>query len=129
MESIHSFYLPQLHNGENVNFHAESLEQLDKADPAKLGVGEQTLAYRAAYGDLKFSVDVFSASELSPESSRRDAGRDRAYSAFTSFVKVYVNDDDEVKSVAAERVLDVSGSRNRNSAIRFIWDWRRNLRR
>ncbi|MDR1896886.1 MAG: DUF6261 family protein [Prevotellaceae bacterium] len=107
MESINSFYLPQLHNGENANFHAESLEQLEKTDTVKLGVGAQALAYRAAYGDLKLSIDVFSSSSFSSESSLLDADRDRAYSAFTSFVKVYVNDNDEIKSEAAERVLDI----------------------
>ncbi|MDR2773668.1 MAG: DUF6261 family protein [Tannerella sp.] len=107
MEKINDFYLPQLHNGENVNFHHESLEQLDKADPAKLGVMEQTKVYHAAYDELKLTVDVFSTSTLSAESTRLDTLRDRAYSAFKSYVKVYLNDEDEGKSEAAERIIAV----------------------
>jgi hypothetical protein len=107
MERINDFYLPQLHNGENVNFHHESLEQLDKANPASLGVKEQIVAYHAACDELKLSVDVFSSSTLSAESTRLDAQRDRAYSAFKSYVKVYLNDDDQGKSEAAERIIAV----------------------
>jgi hypothetical protein len=44
----------------------------------------------------------FRASALSVESTRLDAQRDRAYSAFKSYVKVYLNDDDGEKSEAAE---------------------------
>jgi hypothetical protein len=90
-----------------VNFHHESVEQLDKADPAKLGVKEQADTYRAACDELNLTVDVFSASELSPESTRRDTRRDRAYSALKAYVKVYLNDDDEKKSAAAERIIAV----------------------
>jgi hypothetical protein len=107
MERIENFYLPQLHNGENVNFHHESLEQLDSADPTKLGVQKQAVTYHAAFDELKLTVDVFSSSELSPESTRQDARRDRAYSALKSYVKVYLNDDDGKKSEAAKRIIAV----------------------
>jgi hypothetical protein len=60
MERINDFYLPQLHNGENVNFHHESLEQLEKANPAQLGVIEQTSVYHTACDELRLTVDVFS---------------------------------------------------------------------
>jgi hypothetical protein len=107
MEKIDIFYLPRLHNGENVNFHYESLEQLEKANPSELGVEEQTRAYRSACGNLKQSVDVFESSELSVESTRLDTRRDHAYSGFKSYVKVYLNDEDEPKSEAAERIIAV----------------------
>ncbi|MDR1115774.1 MAG: DUF6261 family protein [Tannerella sp.] len=107
MEKINNFYLAQLHNGENVNFHHESLEQLNSADPIKLGVKEQIDTYRTACGELKLSIDVFSSSELSSESTRLDARRDRAYSALKSYVKVYLNDDDVKKAEAAERIMAV----------------------
>jgi hypothetical protein len=107
MEQINNFYLPQLHNGENVNFHNESLEQLEKANPSELGVEEQTRTYRSACGNLKQSIDVFESSELSAESTRLDARRDRAYSGFKSYVKVYLNDEDVKKSEAAERIMAV----------------------
>lgn len=94
-------------NGENVNFHNESLEQLENANPAQLGVEEQTRTYGSACGDLKLSFDVFEASELSAESSRLDVCRDRAYSGFKSYVKVCLNDDDEEQSEAAERIIAV----------------------
>jgi hypothetical protein len=106
-KGVENFYLPQLHNGENVNFHHESLKQLDSADPAKLGVKEQAEAYQAAYDELTLTVDVFSASELSPESTRLDTRRDHSYSAFKAYTKVYLNDDDEKKSAAAERIIAV----------------------
>jgi hypothetical protein len=107
MERIDNFYLPQLHNGGNVNFHHESLELLDNSDLVKLGVQEQTGAYHAACDELKLTIDVFSSSELSPESTRRDIRRDRAYSALKSYVKVYLNDDDGEKSEAAEHIMAV----------------------
>jgi hypothetical protein len=107
MESISNFYLPQLHNGENVNFHHESLEQLEKADPALLGVVEQTVEYRTVCEGLDRSIDVFSASELSSESTRRDERRTRAYSAFKAFVKVNLNDEDEENVEAAERIIAI----------------------
>jgi hypothetical protein len=106
-KGVENFYLPQLHNGENVSFHHESVEQMDKADPAKLGVKEQADTYHAACDELNLTVDVFSASELSSESTRRDTRRDHTYSAFKAYVKVYLNDDDEKKSAAAERIMAV----------------------
>jgi hypothetical protein len=90
-----------------VNFHNESLEQLENANPEQLGVEEQTGEYRSACGELKQSIDVFTASELSSESTRLDECRDRAYSGFKSYVKVYLNDDDNEQSEAAERIMDV----------------------
>jgi hypothetical protein len=113
METINYFYLPQLHNGENVNFHHETLEQLDKADPSVLGVAEQIIAYHTACKGLDSAVDVYSSSELSSESTRRDASRDRAYSAFKSYVKVYLNDDNEENTEAAERIMSIIRSTER----------------
>jgi hypothetical protein len=107
MEKINSFYLTQLHNGESANYHNESLEQLNSADPVKLGVKEQVDIYRTACSELKFSIDVFSSSELSSESTRLDSRRDRGYSALKSYVKVYLNDDDGKKREAAERIMSV----------------------
>jgi hypothetical protein len=107
MGKIDTFYLPQLHNGENVNFHHESLGLLDNSDSVKLSVREQIVTYRAAYDELKLTIDVFSSSELSSESTRQDDRRDRAYSALKSYVKVYLNDDDEEMSEAAERIIVV----------------------
>ncbi|MDR1676687.1 MAG: DUF6261 family protein [Tannerella sp.] len=90
-----------------MNFHFESLEQMDRANPALPGVAEQIPAYRAACEELKRSIDVFSSSELSAESTRLDLLRDRAYSALKAFLKVCLNDDDEAKFEAAERILAI----------------------
>jgi hypothetical protein len=68
---------------------------------------EQTGVYHTACDELRLTVDVFSGSALSAESTRLDAQRDRAYSAFKSYVKVYFNDDDGEKSEAAERIITV----------------------
>jgi hypothetical protein len=105
--NIKKFYLPQLHNGEHVAYHEESLEQLNQADPVVLGVQEQTGTYSLALNEEKLELDVFSASELSPESAKRDKRRDKAYSAFKAFLKVSANDADESVNEAAERLLFV----------------------
>jgi hypothetical protein len=107
MEQIQSFYLPQLHNGENVNFHRDSLEQLEKADVKELGVSEQVDIYRASYRELQESIDVFSASDLSAESTQRNQLRNRRYSAFKIYIKMILNDDDaeETKIAVAKRLL------------------------
>jgi hypothetical protein len=107
METINFFYLPRLRNGENLNFHFESVEQLDRANPDLLGVAEQTKTYRVACEGLKRSVDVFSASELSAESTRLDMRRDRAYSASKAFLKLCLNDEDETKAEVAERIITI----------------------
>ncbi|MDR3260682.1 MAG: DUF6261 family protein [Tannerella sp.] len=107
MSSIISFYLPQLHNGENVSFHNDSLEQLERHDPVQLGVVEEVNEYRGAVNELKTTIDVFSASVLSPESTRRDKHRDHSYSALYAFVKVCLNEEDEEKVDAAERIISV----------------------
>jgi hypothetical protein len=103
---IKSFYLPQLHNGEHVTFHEESFEQLNRTNnPASLGVVEQTETYAAALNEEKLTIDVFAASELSSESLKRDRMRDKAYSAFKAWLKIYANDPDTAVSEAAERLL------------------------
>jgi hypothetical protein len=105
--NVKKFYLPQLHNGEHVAYHEESLEQLSQSCPATLGVSEQTGTYRLALNEEKLEMDVFSASELSPESAKLDKRRDRAYSALKAFLKVCANDVDESVNEAAERLLFV----------------------
>jgi hypothetical protein len=107
MEQIKSFYLPQLHNGENVNFHRDSLEQLEKADVKELGVSEQVDIYRISCRELQESIDVFSASDLSAESTQRNQLRNRRYSAFKIYIKMVLNDDDaeEAKIAIAKRLL------------------------
>jgi hypothetical protein len=104
---IKKFYFPQLHNGEHVAYHEESLEQLNQADPTALGVAEQTKTYSVALNEEKLDIDVFEASELSSESAKLDKRRDRAYSAFKAFLKVCANDTNEFVSEAAERLLFV----------------------
>ena len=105
--NVEGIYLPQLQNGENVNFHLDSVEQLEQSDIALLGVTEQFPEYKASVRELENTIDVFSASALSKESLRLDQIRDRKYSAMKAFVKVMLNDDDEVKVAAAERIMDV----------------------
>jgi hypothetical protein len=105
--NIKSFYLPQLHNGEHAAFHGETLEQLLRANPASLGVAEQVESYRNALSEQQLAMDVFTASKLSPESDRLDRRRDRAYSAFKAYLKLYANDADSAVSEAAERLLFV----------------------
>jgi hypothetical protein len=107
METIKSFYLPQLQNGKNLNFHFELLEELDRADPAMPGITDQIPVYRSSCEELKRSVDVFSSSELSAESLRLDLHRDRTYSALKAYLKVCLNEEDEEISEAAERLLTI----------------------
>jgi hypothetical protein len=109
MNTVIKFYLPQLHNGESVSFHCDTLEQLEQFHPATLGVEVQAKEYRGAVGELQESIDVFSSDKLSAESVRRDRLRDRAYSAFKAFVKLRLNDEDEGEAVtaAAERIISV----------------------
>jgi hypothetical protein len=104
---VKNFYLPQLHNGEHTAYHEESLTQLNIAGPAELGVSEQTLTYSEALGGQKQAIDVSAASKRSPESSRLDQLRDKAYSALKAYLKVYANDTDNTLSEAAERLLFV----------------------
>jgi hypothetical protein len=80
------FYLPQLHNGEHVAYHEESLEQLNQSDPATFGISEQAGTYSAALNEEKSELDVFSASELSPASAKLDKRRNRAYSTLLALV-------------------------------------------
>jgi hypothetical protein len=110
---IRSFYLPQLHNGEHTAYHGESLKHLNKSNPASLGVLEQTATYSEAVNEQNQTIDVFAASEQSPESARLDKSRDKAYSALKAYLKVYANDPDDTLNEAAERILFVV----RNSAI------------
>jgi hypothetical protein len=105
--NIGTFYLPQLHNGEHVAFHSESLEQLNHTGPAVLGVSKQVETYTDTLNEQKQTIDVFVASELSAESDKLDRRRDKAYSAFKAFLKVYANDEDGALSEAAERILFV----------------------
>jgi hypothetical protein len=107
MMRIRPFYLTQLHNGEHVAFHEESLEQLSRANPARLGVIEQIEPYNNAIIDQQRSIDVFMASEKSAESAKLDKQRDREYSALKAYLKVYANDEDSALSEAAERILFV----------------------
>jgi hypothetical protein len=104
---VRNFYLPQMHNGEHTAFHGESLEHLNIANPALLGVYEQTTGYSNALTGQKRTIDVFAASKQSSESSRIDQLRDKAYSALKAYLKVYANDADNLLSDAAERVLFV----------------------
>jgi hypothetical protein len=96
-----------MHNGEHVEFHVESHEQLNQENPAALGISEQTVIYGNAINEEKQSIAVFSASELSSESLRLDQVRGKAYSAFKAWLKVYANDTDSSLSEAAERLLFV----------------------
>jgi hypothetical protein len=104
---VKSFYLPQLHNGEHTAYHEESSTQLNNADPATLGVSEHAVTYANALTGQKRTIDVFAASERSPESSKLDQLRDKAYSALKAYLKVYANDPDNTLSEAAERLLFV----------------------
>jgi hypothetical protein len=107
MIRIRTFYLPQLHNGEHTAFHKESHEHLLHANPEQLGVSEQATTYDNAIIDQKRSIDIFSASEKSSESEKLDKRRDRGYSAFKAYLKVYANDEDVALCEAAERILFV----------------------
>jgi hypothetical protein len=102
---IRSFYLPQLHNGEHVAFHKESHEQLLHANPIQLGVPEQIKTYNDAIVEQKRAIAVFSTSEKSAESEKLDKRRDKEYSAFKAYLKVYANDEDNALSEAVERIL------------------------
>ncbi|MDR3245412.1 MAG: DUF6261 family protein [Prevotellaceae bacterium] len=104
---VPSIYLSQLHVSENVNFHHESVDLLEQSDPAQLGIFEQTEEYKSAVNELDNTVDVYSASELAKESTRIDQTRARKYSALKAYVKVMLNDDDEAKVAAAERIISV----------------------
>jgi hypothetical protein len=77
------------------------------ANPAQLGVQEQAVIYNEAVIDQKRSIDVFSVSKKSIESEKLDKRRDKGYSAFKAYLKVYANDIDNVLSEAAERILFV----------------------
>jgi hypothetical protein len=90
-----------------VAYHSESIEQLNRADHSLLGVTVQAETYRLALNEEKLEIDVFSASELSPESTRLDKQRDKAYSRLKAWLKVYANDMDNAVSEAAERLLFV----------------------
>ncbi|MDR1878664.1 MAG: DUF6261 family protein [Bacteroidales bacterium] len=107
MKAIQSIYLSQLHHGEAAAFHRDSLEQLEKADPAHLGVQEQVKEYDSSCEEIQLSIDVFSASPLSPEILQVDNRRERDYSALKAYTKVNLNDDDEAKVEAAERIIAV----------------------
>jgi hypothetical protein len=104
---VDTIYLSQLQVGENSNFHHETLEVLENSDTEQLGVLEQVVEYKAAVVELDDTIDVFSASELAKASARIDEVRDRKYSAFKAFTKVMINDDDEAKTAAAERIIVV----------------------
>jgi predicted Zn-dependent protease len=104
---IKTFHLPQLHNGESMTFHEESYEQLSHADPAQFGISDPVAIYRDAIAEQRLSIDVFTSSEKSDKSIKLDNQRDRKYSAFKAYLKVYVNDEDSVMSEAAERILFV----------------------
>jgi hypothetical protein len=104
---IRTFYLPQLHNGEHVSFHSETIEHLKHTDPAILGISEQFETYSSALDRQNRIIDIFTASKLSPESAKLDLRRDRAYSALRAYLKVYANDTDSALSEAAERLLFV----------------------
>jgi hypothetical protein len=104
---IKKFYMPQMHNGEHVEFHVESHEQLNQENPAALGISEQAGTYGNAINEEKQSIAVFSASELSSESLKLDQVRGKAYSAFKAWLKVYANDTYSSLSEAAERLLFV----------------------
>jgi hypothetical protein len=104
---IKQFFMRPLHNGEHVTFNEETLEHLRLADPELLGVSEQIETYRNAVDEEKLTIDVLTASELAPESVKIDKQRDRAYSAFKSYLKLYAHDTDNVLSEAAKRLLFV----------------------
>lgn len=105
MESIVPFYTPQMQNGEVMNFHSDTLEEMDAA-----GVGtrfpERMETYRASAVNLKRTFDVFAASELSAAAQKLDARRDRIWSSFKAFLKICLNEDDMPETTAAaERVM------------------------
>jgi hypothetical protein len=105
--NIKAFYLAQLHNGEHVAYHSESLEHLIRANPVSLGVSEQTETYKDAMNEEKLTIDVLTASELSTESEKLDHKRDKAYSALKAYLKLCANDEDSSVSEVAERILFV----------------------
>jgi hypothetical protein len=107
MNFINNIYLPQLHHSESLSFHHDSLEQMDRADPVRLGVDQQVRDYRFSCEDLKLTIDVFSTGTLSQESLRRDNIRERSYAAVKAYTKVYLNDEDEANVAAAERIISV----------------------
>jgi hypothetical protein len=107
MNTVNQIYLPQLHNGENANFHRDSLEQLEKAGTDILGITAQYGAYSVACKDLQLTIDVFSVNKLSKESAELDNRRDRAYSALKAYIKVCLNEEDEAKARAAEQIITV----------------------
>jgi hypothetical protein len=105
--SIYSFYFPQLPYGVDASFHNDTIVQLEKVDPITSKMPEQLKKYILAYDDLKATIDVFSRSKLSKESTEYDKRRVKLYSAFKAYVKVYLNDENEEKVIAAEKIMDV----------------------
>jgi hypothetical protein len=73
----------------------------------KYTVPKSVEIYRNAISDQKLSIDAFAANEKSYESVKLDKRRDRGYSAFKAYLKVYANDEDNAMSEAAERILFV----------------------
>ncbi len=104
-EFINDFYQPQMQNGEFVTFHNDSLEEMEQADLGRWFTPELDI-YRDCVKGMNRTFAVFSASSLSPEITRLDQVRDKCYSALKAFVKVHMNDDEDVeKSAAAERIM------------------------
>lgn len=104
--SIKDFHQPQMQNGEFVTFHTDSLAQMEqyKIQGKFLPQIEQ---YRTRLDELTRTYAVYAASELTSESDKLDQARDKAYSAFKSWVKVCLNEEDQEVVSAAERVMFV----------------------
>lgn len=104
--SIKNFYQTEMQNGEFVTFHTDSLAQMEQHG-IKNKFLPQIELYRTRIDELRRTYAVYAASELTTESEKQDQARDRAYSAFKSFVKVCLNEDDQGVVDAAERVMFV----------------------
>jgi hypothetical protein len=107
MNTVNQIYLPLLHNGENANFHRDSLEQLEKAGTDMLGITAQFGGYSDACKDLQLAIDVFSVNKLSKKLVELDNRRDSAYSALKAYIKVCLNEEDETKVRVAEQIIAV----------------------
>ncbi len=104
--SIEKFYQSSMQHGEFVSFHGDSLVQMEESE-VKTKFIPQLEQYRKAVERLRKVYAVYAASELTAESDRRDALRDKAYSGFKSYVKICTSEDEEDVAAAAGRILFV----------------------
>lgn len=100
MESINSFYTPQMRSGETVAFHTDTLNEIENADVEQL-FPQSMETYRNAVKNLQQTYDVVSASELSVQARLLDGKRDKCWSTFRAHLKVCVYGDDVPATKAA----------------------------